>query len=329
MEFLLKHSAGRAIAVLVMCATVVVGCGGDDEEGAGPAGRDTETLTVSVIPVTYSAPLFLGQERGFFEEEGLELDVQFAQGGAAIVPAVQSGEVDIGFGNMTSLILSQSQGLPIKIIANSESAVDSLEKCTNAVIVPENSPIRDAQGLEGQTVASNTLDNIVTVTVREGANKLGADGSSIEFVEVPFPEMLAALEGGDIDAAAITEPFLTLATHDGDARQIFCNFSQTQPGLLIDVYFASEQFLADNADVAARFGRAMRRSNEYAADNPDDVRAIIPEYTEIPPEVSEDITLPVWSGEPVDREDLELMGELMVEQGLIEEAPSIDSLVQE
>lgn len=92
-------------------------CGGDDAEspqGGGAEGGGLEAVTVGVIPIVDVAPVYLGQDQGFFEECGLDVSLETGQGGAAIVPAVVSGESQFGFSNITSLLLAASEGLPLQ-----------------------------------------------------------------------------------------------------------------------------------------------------------------------------------------------------------------------
>ena len=85
----------RLVAMLVALACVagMTACGGDDDGGGGggDSGGPT-TLKVGVIPIADVAPLYLGIEKGFFEEQQLTIQPQLAEGGAAITPAVVSGD---------------------------------------------------------------------------------------------------------------------------------------------------------------------------------------------------------------------------------------------
>src|ERR1700742_4454193 len=95
------------LAVGGACVALGVGCGGDDEEPAGssnaPAQAEAVTLKVGVIPIADVAPLYLGIKKGFFKEEKLTIEPQLAEGGAAIIPSVMSGDYQIGFSNAVSL----------------------------------------------------------------------------------------------------------------------------------------------------------------------------------------------------------------------------------
>src|SRR5699024_7615762 len=95
-------------------------CGGGDaavsDDEVAQDGQLTE-VSIGVVPVVDVAPIYLGVQEGIFEEHGLDVDLTVAQGGAAIIPAVQSGDFDFGFSNITSLVIGESQGLPLQVVA--------------------------------------------------------------------------------------------------------------------------------------------------------------------------------------------------------------------
>src|SRR5699024_12497246 len=94
---------------------------GGTEEGPAEgdnAAQDGQLSQVSsgVIPIVDVAPIYLGAKEGIFEEHGLELDLTLAQGGAAIIPAVQSGDYDFGVSNVTSLVIVILLVLPLLLV---------------------------------------------------------------------------------------------------------------------------------------------------------------------------------------------------------------------
>ena len=125
------HTAWRAIALVGAMALLAAACGDDDDDGdeasettEAPSSEDLTSITVGVVPVVDVAPLYLGIDQGFFEEEGLEVEPVVAQGGAAIIPAVMAGDQEIGFSNVVSLMLAQTQDLPVTIISQGIQATD-------------------------------------------------------------------------------------------------------------------------------------------------------------------------------------------------------------
>src|ERR671915_418539 len=191
-----------ALLLALALAAGAAGCGDDDDAGGGGEGEPA-TLNVGVIPIADVAPLYLGMKKGFFEEEQLTIKPQLAEGGAAITPAVVSGDFQIGFSNTISLLIAASQDLPVEIISQGVLGGKTEEEAWADLLVPKNGPIRDTQDLEGKTIAVNTLKNICEVTIKASLEKDGVAVDELKFAEVPFPDMNAALEGGRVGAACV------------------------------------------------------------------------------------------------------------------------------
>jgi NitT/TauT family transport system substrate-binding protein len=278
-----------------------------------------------VVPVVDVAPLYLGIEKGFFEEEGLDVQPAVAQGGAAIIPAVVQGDQEIGFSNIVSLLIGQTEDLPVQVISQGIQATDDPENDTAAIAVTADSDIQDAADLEGKTIAINTLRNISELTVSAALEGEGVDVSTINFVEVPLPDMVGQLEAGQVDAAGLVEPFITTGKAAGHRMLIYDRVA-TEPELTVATYFTSDSYLESNPEVVEGFVSAMNRSLEYATENPDEARQAIGEYTEIPPEVLEDVVLPLWQTD-LNVPSIELISELMVTFGITDEQADVDALI--
>jgi NitT/TauT family transport system substrate-binding protein len=92
------------------------------------------------------------------------------------------------------------------------------------------------------------------------------------------------------------------------------------------MYFTSEQYAAENADAVECFSSAMAESLQYTSENPDAAREVLGSYTEIDPAIIEQLRLPEWPAE-VNRESVETLAELSVQDGLIDEVPDLDALL--
>jgi NitT/TauT family transport system substrate-binding protein len=326
-------SPRRAVALAGIMALLVGACGDDDDdggdaeaEGEPPAEADElTTIEVGVVPVVDVAPLYLGIEQGFFEEEGLDVEPAIAQGGAAIIPAVVQGDQEIGFSNIVSLLIGETEDLPVQVISQGIQATDDPDNDTAAVAVAADSDVQDVSDLEGKTIAINTLRNISELTVTAALEGEGVDVSTIDFVEVPLPDMVGQLEAGQIDAAGLVEPFITTGEAAGHRMLIYDRVA-TEPEMTIATYFTSDEFLESDPEVVDGFVRAMHRSLEYATENPDEARQAIGEYTEIPPDVLEEVVLPLWQTD-LNEDSIELVAELMVTYGITEDEADVDELI--
>jgi NitT/TauT family transport system substrate-binding protein len=319
------------LALLVACAALVVACGDDGggSSGGGGGGGDSAeatTLKVGVIPIADVAPLYLGVEKGFFDNENLKIEPQLAEGGAAIVPSVVSGDYQFGFSNVTSLIIAASKNLPVQIVAQGVLGGTGEDDAWDGVVVPKGSDIKTAKDFEGASVAVNTLNNIGPLAMNNAMEKAGADYTKIKYVEVPFPEMNAALEAKRVDAAWEVEPAFSGGKAAGGTA-IMHPYEETAPNLTVATYFATKQYISENGDVVDRFKRAIEKSLDYASSHPDEVRKVIGTYTEIPQEVLDKITLPQWKAD-LNEPTIQQNAELAKKYGFIEEIPSLDDLIR-
>jgi NitT/TauT family transport system substrate-binding protein len=317
-------------AALAAAAMLLAGCGGGGDSGgsgeqSGGDKQEAVTLKVGVIPIADVAPLYLGMDKGFFKDEGLTIEPQLAEGGAAIVPAVLSGDDQIGFSNTTSLIIAGSKKLPVQIISQGVLAGTGAEDAWDGVIVPKGSDIKALADLEGKTVAVNTLNNVSQVVVNTALKKAGADYTKVKYVEVPFPDMNAALEAGRVDAAFQVEPGYSGGLAAG-STSISNAYEEMAPNYTVATYFASKQYIAENRDVVDRFTRAMQKSLDYASANDAEVRAIVGTYTKIPKAVLDKMHLPVWKAD-LNEPTIEQTAAAAKEYGFIEESPSLDELI--
>jgi NitT/TauT family transport system substrate-binding protein len=311
--------------LLAVSATLLAAACGTDSSGDESSASGPTKVKIGVIPIVDVAPVYVGIKQGFFTAEGLDVTLETAQGGAAIVPGVVSGQYQFGFSNTTSLLLADSKGLPLKAVSSGVASTGAQGKDFGGVVVKADSPIKTAADLAGKRVAVNTLKNINTTTINKVVRDAGGDPSTIEYVELAFPDIVPAIAKGDVDAGQLVEPFLTIATGQGD-RQVVSNYAGTDPDLTVAMYFTSESFAAQNPKAVSGFTAAMVESMAYATAHPDDARAALNEYTKIDPAVQKSLILPRWPA-AVDRDSVQLLADLAKQDGLLTEQPDLDKLL--
>jgi NitT/TauT family transport system substrate-binding protein len=319
-----------ALVLTLLAGGVLAACGDDDEGGGGGgsgsgAQAEPATLNVGVIPIADVAPLYLGIEKGFFKEQNLTIKPTLAEGGAAITPAVLNGDFQIGFSNTISLLIAASKGLPVEVVSQGVLGGKDESEAWADLLVLKDSGIDTGKDLEGKTIAVNTLKNICEVTIKASLEKEGVDVSTLKFIEVPFPDMNAALEAERVDGACVVEPFVSQGTA-GEAKGINPFYVNTAPDLTVAMYFTSKQYAQENPEVVERFVTAMNKSLDYAQNNPDETRAILTTYTEIPEEATKSIKLPQWRSD-ITTGTVEQLSSLSKKYGLIEEEPDLGELL--
>nr|WP_255645514.1 ABC transporter substrate-binding protein [Actinoplanes polyasparticus] len=316
-------ATGMALIALIGSAAA---CGSDGGSGGDTDAGGVDQVKVGVIPIVDVAPIYLGQQKGFFKNRNIELTMESGQGGAAIVPGVVSGQFQFGFSNFTSLLIAQTKNVPIKTVANGVASTGEQGKDFGAVMVKADSPIRTAADLVGKKVSVNTLENIGDTTVRESVRKAGGDPKNINFVEVPFANAPAALEEGQVDAVWVVEPSLTQVKAAG-GRMVASNYVDAAPNLSVAAYFTSAKLAGEDADLVKRFTEAINESLTYADGHPDEVRGVLGSYTKIDEKTRAELTLPKWPTE-INKESVDTLAKLGGQDGIFDGAtPDVAKLL--
>jgi NitT/TauT family transport system substrate-binding protein len=320
-----------AVTAAILMAGTVAGCSSPSGPSGGGGGGQTldpdnpVAITVGTLPAGDYAPLYIADAEGFFEEEGLDVTIETIAGGAVGVTQLVSGDLQFSSATWANVLAAVSQGLELQVV---REGTDSSKAGINGILVDETSGITSVADLKGKTVSVNTLQSATEVQVRDCFASEGLEPEDYELVEVPFPEVGAALTQGRIAAGLVPEPFITIGAEEGlvsilDAS--VCNEDQKNSPLVN--WNTSTQFAEENPEVVAAFVRAMDKATALALDDPQVVVDILPTITTLTPELAAAIVQPsfVRDGTP-NLEGAQLTMDLMVEWGLLEEP--LDDLSQ-
>jgi NitT/TauT family transport system substrate-binding protein len=305
---------------VVLSAVLLAACS-DADHGSSPTA--VTRIEVGVVPVIDVAPLYLGIAKGFFTAQRLDVTPKPSQAGATIVAAVVAGAQKIGFSNNTSLLIAASKGLPLRIVAagNQASAGDYA-----VIFARSDSPIKAAADLAGKRIAVNNLNNVGSLSVNAALEASGVDITGVKFVEIPFPQMGAALAQRRVDAVWAVEPFVSAIRAAGGARPVLRTYPLIAPHFPVASYFTSRPYASSNADVVNRFRQAMNQSLAYAQGHPEEVRQILPTFITLSPAVAAQVTLPEWNpdvGAPL----LQRTADLALKYGYLTTKPDVSQLV--
>jgi NitT/TauT family transport system substrate-binding protein len=311
-----------SISAVLLASLSLTACGDDEPATAPPPGQNDQ-VKAGVIAIVDVAPIYLGKQQGIFAKHQIDLTLETAQGGSAIVPNVVSGQWQFGFSNVVSLLLAQSRNVPIKVVANGNNATGDPKKDFGGIVVKDPA-ITSPKMLEGKKVATNALKNIVDTTVKELVKKDGGDPAKVNFVELAFPDMAAQLDAGNVDAIFVVEPFLTSALAKG--WKVIGTYADVDPNLCVALYFTSKELIGKNPDLVKRFTDAMTESLAYADSHPDEVRAVLGTYTQITEQVRKDLTLPKFPS-AINKDAVNKLADLSFTYGLLPSKPTVDDLL--
>jgi len=315
-----------AMTVAVAALLALAGCGDDGGSGATKEGGVTK-VKVGVLPISNVAPLYLGMQKGFFKAEGLEIEPSIGQSGNELVTGMVSGSTDFAFLGYVPLMSARGQGLPVKVVANADNGAETADKEWTLLMSKKGSPIKKPADLAGKTIAVNALKGVGEVEIKAALDKRGVDPNSIKLLEIPFPEMPAALDKGRVDVIWAPEPFLTQVLGQG-GQDVEAPLTTLGPKYPNGTYGTTEENIAKNKDLVEKFARAINKSSDYATAHPDEARATIPTFTKIPQDVAGKIRLPLWPTE-IDKEKLQQLLDYAVKYKVIEKPPKLDDVIWE
>src|SRR5918994_4512490 len=317
----------RAITGGIAALVLLLAGGGGGDGGGPPAGEGgTTKLAVQETAGVPSAFVAFGIEKGMFEKQKLEIDLQPTQGGAATLPALVSGDIQVGGSNVVSLLLASSKDLPIQAIAGGTNAQPAGEKDFGALLAAKGKGISGPEDLEGKTIAVNTLNNIAEVVVKAALEKKGVDPESLKLSEVPFPEMEPALAKGSVDAAFSIEPFVTQSVQKGD-EILGYSYVDTESDMQVGAYAVTNEFAGSDPEAVKAFQAAVKETADYVAGHEDEFRTFLSENADMPPELAKKIVLPKWTGE-VDADSVAKTAQLMQKYGVVQGEIDTSKLLQ-
>ncbi|MCE0537986.1 ABC transporter substrate-binding protein [Kineosporia rhizophila] len=318
----------RLVPVLAVALLALSACGGDDEpDGARGASEDgPREVSVGMLPILPTAALYAGIEEGFFADHGLQLKVETGQGGAALLPAVMAGQLDFATSNPVSLLQAREKGLQVKVVTSWTSALSEGDTDINGVVAAAGSGIESAADLAGKRVAINTLNGMGDLTIREAIRKDGGDPGAVKFVELPFPDMPAALGQGNVDAVWVPEPFLGSLRADGMTVVTYPSKDAVQ-GHPTQLFFTSPKLLQSEPELVKEMTAALEETLEFADANPDAVKAQITKVLpQLPPEAAEKVQLEEFDTD-LRQAKIEQLGSLMQQYGLLEKTADVAGLL--
>ncbi len=286
---------------------------------ATPAvNAQTLKLRVSTIPIIDTAPMQAAIAKGFFAEQGLEVDTTPTAGGAAGLPALAAGQVQVTFSNIISIVLGAKQGLGFEVIA-AGSGTSGTTPDLAAMMAKPGSAFKTGKDLEGKRIAVNTRNNIIWLYARAWVQATGGDPDKVTYLEVPFPQMTDALRGDRVDAAFVVEPFLSGGVSSGAAQVIGWPYNAVQKNIPVGMYAMTSSYMKANPGVAERFTRGYNKGVDWINQNKgsEEWLKIISGYTRMRPEMLKDLNLPLFE-KTVDPARVDLVVELMRKHKMIE-----------
>jgi NitT/TauT family transport system substrate-binding protein len=211
--------------------------------------------------------LFLAQQRGYFRDEGLQVELISLDAGAKMIAPLGSGDIDVAAGAISAgLFNAVNRGLKIKIVADkgtnkAEYSYKALMVRTDLVESGKFKTLADLKGMKVAIIANGAADESV---INQALLKAGLGDNDIERIFLPFSQHMSAFVNKAIDASISSEPGVSLMTQQKAAVR-FSGVDAFYPVQQTAVLLMNGRFAADR-ETAVRFLKAyLKGVRDYSA----------------------------------------------------------------
>jgi NitT/TauT family transport system substrate-binding protein len=212
------------------------------------------TVQVGRIGALVEAGQIIALERGYFAEQGINVEYVDFDSAARMIPSLGVGQLDVGAGTVSAgLFNAVARGVPIKMVgpqSRHDPGASSLYLMVRRDLI-ESGEISRYSDLQGRRIATPALGIITDFIAAKALAQGGLQPNDAELVEMGFPDMVAAFTNRAIDAAIQVEPTAAVAVNRGVAVK-WHEAAELSPGVQAAVVVYSPLF-AGQTDVAGRW----------------------------------------------------------------------------
>lgn len=242
-------------------------------------------LAVGFQAAAANYPMMFALDGGFFAKEGLSPEARAFQTANDAQDALLGGSIFldsvIPIQNIATIEAEKpgSFGILALFLSDAEHPLDFL-------VVPKNSPVKDAKELAGKTIVVFPGTYSETVTKLTFA-KLGIN--DVKFLKLPPAEMAQAIQDGRADAGVVYEPTATLSEVDGWGRVLERGFWEKHllPVIVVGAYAYNQPIGEKNPELVKRSYRAIERTLAEAKVNPTNAKQSLVKYLKVRPDIIE------------------------------------------
>ncbi|WP_197373759.1 ABC transporter substrate-binding protein [Mycolicibacterium baixiangningiae] len=301
----------KALPALLATGALLLGATACADESAEPAAQGTDELSISATGVDslpFMAILQAGIDKGWFEEEGLKVDLYSGGGGGNTMRVVTSGDADMAIAGNTSVLLAAKQAdSNLKVVAPWFQVNDF------SWISPP------GRTIEGATLGFSSAGSSTELVVKALEKKLGVKAQAVG----PMGDNWTAAKAGQITAGWAMQPFIA-DKQATDNAEVLVKSRDVIGDMPADLVAVNGDYAEANGENLKAFFRVADRLNKWVIENPDEAGAELGPLVGVSPQVMTDAlrnTPDIEKGYSltVDPAGLKNLSDLMVAAGQISE----------
>jgi NitT/TauT family transport system substrate-binding protein len=266
----MQHVLSRARVVQLMTSALAMA------PLAARAQSSEVRFGTSPTAESYLLPAF-ALESGIFAKHGLTVSITSLPSAGAISAALVGGAIDVAVLDPVLIANGFNHGVPLQYFAG--GGLYRSDASTSALCVGLDSPLRVPKDFEGKTIGVISLSSISTLGVKAwlAANDVNID--SVRFFEIPYALMVPALGRGTLNAAFVSEPFIS---ETRGSLRVFANaFDAIAKAFLINSCYTTRSYIAANRPLIKRLTDALDETVRWANTHHDETAPITAKYASL------------------------------------------------
>lgn len=224
--------------------------------------KKTNLKKVKVAEVTHSvfyAPQYLAHSLGFFEDEGLDVEIILTSGADAVAAAVMSGDVQIGFCGSEQTIYIYNRGAKDYLVNFSALT----KKDGSFLLARSKTDNFNIEDLKGSHIIAGRKGGMPAMTLEWVLNQNGIETDEVNFdTSIAFAAMSGAFIGGTGDYVSLFEPN-ALSLEQENKGYVVASLGELGGVVPYTAYNAKKSYIEENSDVIESFTKAIDRALEY------------------------------------------------------------------
>jgi NitT/TauT family transport system substrate-binding protein len=322
-----KYIFSLLIVVILGISLILSGCSKES--------IPQQLTKIRLSEVTHSlfyAPQYVALSMGFFEEEGLEIELYNGQGADKVMTAVLTGQVEIGFAGPEASVYVYNEG--------KEDYSVIFAQLTNGdgtfLMGREPDPDFKWSDVKGKTIIGGRKGGMPEIILQYVLRKNGLKPGEDVIIDttMQFAAMPGAFMGGQGDYVIIFEPTASEMEKEGKAY-ILASLGESSGEVPYTAYFASKKYIEKNPEIIQKFTNAIYKGQRWVASNtPEEIAKVVKPHF---PDASDDILVTVikryrdqntWKKDPILLEkDLNVLQKALQDAGELDKLAPYDKIV--
>ena len=229
--------------------------------------NEEQLKTIRVNEVTRSvfyAPQYVAINNGYFEENGMKIELSTGQGADAVMTAVLSGQCDIGFAGPEASIYVYNEGKE----DYTQVFAQMTKRDGSFLVAKEDTDNFSWQDLKGKTVIPGRKGGVPYMTLEYVLKKNGINPQSDLTLDdsIKFDLMAGAFSSGDAEYVTLFEPTASLTEQEGKGY-VVTSVGAEAGEIPYTAYFAKKSYIENNEDTIQKFTNAIYKGEQYVKEH--------------------------------------------------------------